>query len=255
MIVLPRLTIILQCVGVIVVIRDVLMADVSSVSVKWMILALLWLLCNGDYGHRLLDVGSPVQSILLKSKLFFVFFTLICLYRPINLPVIPVIIPSRVKCVETWAAFALSSTFSAFYSILSPHMWACVGGAAVSGSTDLSNLGSDCYNHPNLTTPTPTLTTTVYNITSPPTSFLLLNFHTYYVFVGGHCLSRSRNLVSAAMGNLLLYFCFYFVKLMIHIVLEPPATIKTVKSYPGCLSLMPFSSVEMSTSHRIDVSI
>jgi len=33
-------------------------------------------------------------------------------------------------------------------------------------------------------------------------------------------------------GNLMLYFvfCFYFVKLMIHIVLEPPATIKRVKS-------------------------
>lgn len=37
--------------------------------------------------------------------------------------------------------------------------------------------------------------------------------------------------VSFLEGNLLLYFCFYFVKLMIHIVLEPPATIKTVKSY------------------------
>lgn len=31
-------------------------------------------------------------------------------------------------------------------------------------------------------------------------------------------------------------FCFYFVKLMIHIVLEPPATIKTVKSYSGSYS-------------------
>lgn len=131
--------------------------------------------------------------------------------------------------METWAAFAVSLTFSAFYSILSPHVSRC-GRAAVSGSLDLSNLGSDCYNHPHLTT-------TVYNITFPPTSFLLLNlFHTYCVFVGGHCLSRSRNLVSAAQGNLLLYFCFDFVKLIIHIVLEPPATIKTVKSYPGCLS-------------------
>lgn len=81
-------------------------------------------------------------------------------------------------------------------------------------------------------------TTAVYNITPPPTSFLLLNFSflTYYVFVGGHCLSCSGNfwLVFAAKGNLLLYFCFYFVKLIIHIVLEPPATIKTVKKL-SCL--------------------
>lgn len=92
MIVLPRLTIILQC-GVIVVIGDVLMADVSLVSVNWMILVLLFLLCKEDYGHRLLDVGSPMQS--LKSNLFFVFYTLIIyLYRTINLAVFLSLFPA-----------------------------------------------------------------------------------------------------------------------------------------------------------------
>lgn len=39
--------------------------------------------------------------------------------------------------------------------------------------------------------------------------------------------------VSILEGNLCNFFfvCFYFVKLMTHIVLEPPATIKIVKSY------------------------
>lgn len=37
------------------------------------------------------------------------------------------------QCVETWAVFALS--FSAFYSLLSLCMWACVRGAADSGQT------------------------------------------------------------------------------------------------------------------------
>lgn len=40
--------------------------------------------------------------------------------------------------------------------------------------------------------------------------------------------------VSVLGGESFVVFCFNFVKLMIHIVLEPPTTIKTVKSYLYC---------------------
>lgn len=85
----------------------------------------------------------------------------------------------------------------------------------------------DCF-HP------PTLTHAQYDMTVPPPPLSLSHllcpcWGSQFVFV-----SQWKPLnVSKVDGNL---FCFVFfgssfVKLMIHIVLEPPATIKTVKSY------------------------
>lgn len=126
---------------------------------------------------------------------------------------------------------------SAVYSIVS----ACNVGLGVwenrAAHVDLSNMGKDCY------ALSPSLSpTTVYNVTvcfphsvllpslcPPPLSLLEVSL---FVFV-----SQWKPLTGLILeGNLLLYFVFvlfFFVKLMIHIVLEPPATIKTVKSCSG----------------------
>lgn len=126
-----------------------------------------------------------------------------------------------------------------FHSV---HMHESLCGAAEGGNENFSNIGMDCYYrrvHPRHNQlPSHTHTHTLYNMTvcfpfvQPVNVFSIL---TYYVFVGGHSLSwcHSGNLCFHFGGESLYFFfvCFYFVKLMTHIVLEPPATIKIVKSY------------------------
>lgn len=122
-------------------------------------------------------------------------------------------------------------------SVLSTCTRACVGwwGTAVSGN-DFSNMEMNYYNHW-VITPKSSTPTTVYNINPPHTPplfcfFTLLSSHLPCLCWGSLFLSQWKPLtVFHCGGNPLLYFCFYFVKLMIHIVLEPPATIKTVKGY------------------------
>lgn len=133
------------------------------------------------------------------------------------------------------------------------------GGAKVSGSIDLSNLGSDCYNHPTHHHPHPT--TTVYNITPPTRLFSAskLLSHLLHLCWGSLFVSQWKSLTSAAKGKLLLYFCFYFVKLMIHIVLEPPATIKTVKMLsclvPKALAFWHNSEAFLKNMQPVEISI
>lgn len=110
-------------------------------------------------------------------------------------------------------------------------------GAAVSGNVDLSNMGMDCYNHW-VITPTSSTPTTVYNMTvylplcsaystflSPTMSLLGVTVCLYVSVETFDCFHFGGE------SFVVILFCFYFVKLMIHIVLEPPATIKTAKSY------------------------
>lgn len=100
-------------------------------------------------------------------------------------------------------------------------------------------MGMDWYKH-RVITPTSSTPTTVYNMTVlPPPLFCFPNFSlsspTMSLLGVTVCLCVSVETFDCfhfgGESFVVFLFCFYFVKLMIHIVLEPPATIKTVKSY------------------------
>lgn len=123
---------------------------------------------------------------------------------------------------------------------LCPH--ACKACVELSGNVDLSNMGMDCYNHwvitPTLFKHTHTQHThcITWQFASP--LFSLFNFSlsspTMSLLGVTVCLCVSVETFDCfhfgGESFCCIFVLFYFVKLMIHIVLEPPATIKTVKS-------------------------